>query len=163
MRSSHVLLLASCVLTAPVAAQPSGGYVPTTGLKEWRVSPSGVARMELVGSESPTAMKAFRTRFPTGFQSDTGAHYHLGTEHIVILRGTLYLGFGAEVDLSKARGYGPGDFIEIPAGTPHFEWMVGEVEAHVTHIGPLTTVWLNHRGSFARPPSPAPPARPSHR
>ena len=160
MRSPCALLLASCLLTSPAQAQASGGYVPTTGLREWRVSPSGVARMELVGGDSPTAMKAFRIRFLAGFQSDTGAHYHLGTEHIVILKGTLHLGFGTDVDPSKARGYGPGEFIEIPAGTPHFEWMVGEVESHVTHIGPLTAVWLNHRGSFARPSSTVSPARP---
>ena len=159
MRSANVFLLMSCVLALPLAAQPSTEYVPTTGLREWRVSPSGVARMELIGGDSPTAMKAFRIRFPAGFQSDTGAHYHLGTEHIVILKGTLYLGFGADVDPSKARGYGAGDFIEIPAGTPHFEWMVGEVEAHVTHIGPLTAVWLSHRGPSVRPPSSRPPAQ----
>jgi len=154
----HLLgIVLSAIWFVPVEAEAQlpERYVPTAGLKEWRVSPSGVGQMDLVVGDSPTAMRAFRTRFPANFPTDTGAHYHLGTEHIVILRGTLYFGYGADVDVSKAKPYGPGGFIEIPAGVPHFEWMVGEVEAHVTHIGPLTTVWLNHRGSFRRTPPPA--------
>ena len=144
--------LVAVVLTVRAEAQQGARYEPTAGLKEWRVSPSGAARMDLVTGDSPTSMNAFRIRYPAGMPTDTGSHYHLGTEHIVILRGTLYFAYGSEVDVSKAKPYGPGDFIEIPAGTPHFEWMVGEVEAHVTHIGPLTTIWLSHRSSVRRPP-----------
>ena len=140
------------VIAFRAEAQQGARYEPTAGLKEWRVSPSGAAQMDLVTGDSPTAMKAFRIRYPAGLATDTGSHYHLGTEHIVILKGTLYFAYGSEVDVTKAKPYGPGEFIEIPAGVPHFEWMVGEVEAHVTHVGPLTTVWLSHRGASRRPP-----------
>ena len=103
--------------------------------------------MSLVGGNppSPTELIAFRIHYPPKLFADSTRityHYHFGTEHITVLHGTLYLGFGDHVDRTKAKAYGPGSFIEITAGTPHFEWF-GEVEAHVEAIGPLSAVPLD--------------------
>lgn len=123
---------------------------PANGLSEWRPLKNGVARMDLVGGDSPTELKAFRIRYPADFKNDRGAHYHLWTEHVVVLQGTIVLGFGEKTDPSKVTEYGPGSFIAIPAGTPHYEWFRGEVEAHVEEIGPDKTVWLTHSEGFPK-------------
>jgi quercetin dioxygenase-like cupin family protein len=102
--------------------------------------------MLLVGgdSPSPTELVAFRVRYPAGFKVDSGVHYHFGTEHVTVLKGMIVVGFGEHADYSKVTEYGPGSFFVIPAGTPHYEMMRGEVESHVEAIGPMRTVWLTH-------------------
>jgi len=117
---------------------------PAIGLGEWKpLGKNGAEIMRLVGTgTNPTELTAFRVRYPAGFKTDSQPHYHLGTEHVVILKGTLYLGFGDSLDVSKAKPYGPGSFIAIPAGQSHFEWMQGEVESQVEAIGPMTTIWV---------------------
>lgn len=110
--------------------------------------------MALVSGDSRTAFNAFRIRYPDGFPTDTGAHYHLGTEHVVILKGTRYLGVGEVVDKALHGRTAQATSSKNSAGMAHFEWMVGEVEGHVEHVGPLTTAWLNHRPPLG-PGSPA--------
>jgi quercetin dioxygenase-like cupin family protein len=116
------------------------------GLPQWNPNSNGSAVMRLAGNMgSPTELVAFRIHYPASFMSDTSRityHYHFGTEHITVLKGTLYLGIGDHVDRSKAKAYGPGSFIELTAGTPHFEWF-GEVEAHIEAVGPLSAVPLD--------------------
>jgi hypothetical protein len=105
-------------------------------------------RMPLVESRptSPTELVAFRIYYVPPFLQDSVKplyHYHFGTEHITILCGTLFYGEGNHVDRSKAKAYGPGSFVENPAGNPHFEWFRGTVEAEVEFIGPGTAVPLD--------------------
>jgi hypothetical protein len=129
--------------TSPPESPPA----PANGLAEWKSLPMG-GRMPLVESHptSPTELVAFRIYYLPPFMQDSTKpiyHYHFGTEHITILCGTLVYGDGNRVDLSKAKNYGPGSFVENPAGNPHFEWFRGPVEAQVEFIGPGTAVSLD--------------------
>ena len=95
---------------------------------------------------SPTELVAMRQRFPGPPLVDSTLityHYHYGTEHITILSGTLWFAIGDHVDLSKAKPYGPGSFIENPAGSKHFEWFEGTVEAQIESIGNLGAINLD--------------------
>ena len=141
--------LAALALSAQAQAQPPHD-APANGLKEWRVGSNGVAVMPLAGGKSATDLTTFRIRYPAGFKADSTAHYHLGTEHVIILKGTLLVGLGDRTDRSRAIAYGPGSFIELPSGTPHFEWLIGEVEAQVTHVGPLTTIFIRSDTDWPR-------------
>jgi quercetin dioxygenase-like cupin family protein len=139
----------ACMKTAPAlygGASPRQDAPPgpASGLLEWRAGANGVARMNLVGGDSPTELTAFRIRYPAGFANDRGAHFHVWTEHIIVMKGTIVLGFGETPDPTKVTEYGPGSFIAIPAGAPHYEWFRGEVELHVEEIGPNKTIWLTH-------------------
>jgi hypothetical protein len=121
----------------------------TLGLGEWRpMGTNGAYIMRLVGSTppSPTELTAFRVRYPANFKVDSGVHYHLGTEHVVMLKGTLMLGFGDTANYATWKAYGPGSFVVIPAGTHHYEAMRGEVESQVEAVGPMTTIWVTHAG-----------------
>ena len=63
------------------------------------------AIMPLAGGKSTTDLTPFRIRYPAGFKADSTAHYHLGTEHIIILKGTLLVGLGDRTDRSRAVAY----------------------------------------------------------
>jgi hypothetical protein len=52
-----------------------------------------------------------------------------------LICGTIAYGQGSRVDYSKAVDYGPGSFIENPAGNSHFEWARGPLESEVDFIG----------------------------
>ena len=65
------------------------------------------------------------------------------------------------MDRSKAEAYGPGRFIENPAGSKHFEWFGSEVVAHIEGLGSRGAMWSGVRrvtclaeseGSCADPP-----------
>jgi hypothetical protein len=104
--------------------------------------------MNLAGGRPPssTELVAFRIHFPARLSADTTRvtyHYHFGTEHITILKGTLYFAIGERVDRSQAKAYGPGSFIENPSGAKHFEWFGGEVVAHIEAVGSLGAISLD--------------------
>jgi quercetin dioxygenase-like cupin family protein len=133
----------------PVApAPPDAAPVYPNGTPPWILNALGGGRMPLVGSlpSSPTELAASRSRFlgpPLVDSTLITYHYHFGTEHITILAGTLWFAIGDHVDLSKAKPYGPGSFIENPAGSKHFEWFEGTVEAHIESIGNLGAINLD--------------------
>jgi mannose-6-phosphate isomerase-like protein (cupin superfamily) len=121
---------------AATAEQPPAPV--ETGLKPWVVRPSGVARMMLAGGLSTTDMTTFRMYYPSTFKVASGVHFHAGTEHVIVLKGSMRLGFGTCPDPAKALTYGPGSFMSIPAGAPHYEWINGPVELQVTSVGPMS-------------------------
>jgi uncharacterized RmlC-like cupin family protein len=98
--------------------------------------------MPLAGGLSTTDLTTFRMYYPATMKVDRTPHYHLGTEHVIVLKGIIRLGFGTCLEPEKALAYGPGSFIEIPAGTAHFEWFEGEVLVQVTSVGPMNTVQI---------------------
>jgi len=131
----------------PQPAAPDTTTVYPNGIAPWRVMPNGLGIINLVGGTppSPTELVAFRYHFPERMMSDTTRityHYHFGTEHIRILKGTIWFGTGDKLDKSKAKAYGPGSFIENPAGTKHFEWF-GDIEAHIEAVGSLGAIDLD--------------------
>jgi quercetin dioxygenase-like cupin family protein len=119
---------------APVPPPPAvdSTHVRANGLPEWLVSPNGSARMNLAGGLSDgrpattTELITYRTHRPTQripFDSVRMIyHYHFGTEHITVIKGTVYFAIGEKADRYKAKAYGPGSFIENPSGAKHFEF-----------------------------------------
>ena len=99
------------------------------GLKPWRTGADGIARMYLAGdTASPTGLVAMRVRFALKGANDSAAsrvHAHLASANITVLKGTMVVGFGGQVAYGKVREYGPGSFIVIPSGEPHYEWYRG--------------------------------------
>ena len=157
------LLLA---LPLTVRAQSAPANAPArflaSAFSDWKTGPDGVARMNLVGdSTSPTGLSAFRLRYPANIGNDSSKaaiHFHMGTEHILVLKGTLLVGFGERVDYASAKPYGPEGFVVIPSGRPHYHWTRGETEIQVEAIGPSATVpWPRIQRPLGTP-APTPPA-----
>src|SRR5437899_852274 len=132
----YALVLAN-PLTALAQSSPAeaGPLFLASAFADWKTGPDGVARMNLVGdSTSPTGLRAFRLRYPANIGNDStraAVHFHMGTQHILVLRGTLVVGFGEQVDYATAKEYGPESFVVIPSGRPHYHWTRGETEIQV--------------------------------
>jgi quercetin dioxygenase-like cupin family protein len=128
-------------------------HVRKNGLPEWTLNPNGSARMNLAGGlaegRPPTTTELFvyRTHRPTPRVHPDSIrmiyHYHFGTEHITVIKGTIYFAIGEKADRSKAKAYGPGSFIENPAGAKHFEWFPIESITQVSAIGSLAAIPLD--------------------
>src|SRR5262245_54306216 len=140
----HLILCSILAATRPyaVSAQSDPTSPPlflASAFSDWKTGPDGVARMNLVGdSTSPTGLSAFRLRYPAGVGKDSTkalVHFHMGTEHVLVLKGTLVVGFGDSVDYQAAKEYGPEGFVVIPSGRPHYHWTRGETEIQVQAIG----------------------------
>src|ERR1041384_2438814 len=113
-------------LASPAAAQAPGRDQPlmfASAVSDWHTGTDGLQRMNLVGdSSAATGVSVFRLRYPAGVGKDSSkatVHFHLATEHVLVLKGTLVVGFGDSLDYAKAREYGPEGFVVIPSGKPH--------------------------------------------
>ena len=164
----YALVLAN-PLTALAQSSPAeaGPRFLASAFSDWKTGPDGVARMNLVGdSASPTGLSAFRLRYHAGVGSDSSkavVHFHMGTEHILVLKGTLVVGFGEQVDYASAKDYGPEGFVVIPSGRPHYHWTRGETEIQVEVIGPSAThVWPRIERPMGMPAPPPPPKDSTH-
>ncbi len=143
--SSAFLTLIGGMVAASSARAQTDQYAETAhyasaGFKPWICTPEGICREPLAGGLSTTDLTTFRMRYPAAFKADPVPHYHLGTEQFTVLKGTVHFGFGPCFKPEKAVAYGAGSFVEIPAGTPHFEWFEGEVEIQATFVGPSSSV-----------------------
>ena len=107
--------------------------------------------MPLTGDQlSPTDLRVFRYRISAMDSTKAVYHYHWGTEHVTMWRGTVRIALGFPTDYTKAKAYGPGSFVEIPAGMPHLEWFEGDIEAHIEFLGPSTAIDLDRKTGRAR-------------
>src|SRR5215471_3536878 len=85
---------------SPPPLDASASYL-ASAFSDWKTGRDGVARMNLVGdSTNPTGLSAFRLRYSASAGDSTKAqvHFHMGTEHILVLKGTYVVGFGEKVD-----------------------------------------------------------------
>lgn len=108
---------------------------PDTILSNGRKNIFLVSRRELPG------LFVERAIFPPGYRSN--AHMHPVDLNITVIRGSINLAFTNEKDSSMdVQVYGPGSFIRIPAGQPHFEWFTDTSMMDITGVGPMNTVNL---------------------
>jgi hypothetical protein len=143
-----IVLVVALFLGVGALASPVLGQ----GAPSWQPIPGGGCIMRLAGGDSSAqgALNAYRVRFPADYQRDSGVHYHLDTRHIVVLAGTIVIGYGDTVDVRHTKSYGPGSFFAIPARAYHFEWFKGAIEAHVEAVGPDQTIWVTHAANYAK-------------
>ncbi len=171
MKRLSWLFVALAASPAPLGAQAARPDAPTgfiaSAFVDWKTGPDGVQRMNLVGdSTSPTGLSAFRLRYPANVGKDSTAalvHFHMGTQQILVLKGTLVVGFGDQVNYASAKEYQAEGFVVIPSGRPHYHWTRGETEIQVSSLGPSTTVaWPRITRPLGANPPPAPPVDSTH-
>jgi quercetin dioxygenase-like cupin family protein len=133
MRYEYLLTaLAVSVVAGPLSAQEIQKDPPAAalGLKEWQPgSNPGIARMPLVGD--PTKPELFIARFKYRDGYAVGPHFHNNTVFVTVLSGTFVYAVGEKEDESSMARMGPGSFVVIEGGQPHFERMEGETVLHV--------------------------------
>jgi len=81
-------------------------------------------------------------------------HSHPVDEHITVLQGTWYFGFGETYDSTKLHALPAGSYAFAPAGTTMFGYAPDSAIVQVHGIGPFHILW-RHAASSLRdvPPS----------
>lgn len=99
----------------------------------WGAPPGG--KCALIGGDS-SGPGLFAHRIALPGQYTMPPHYHPTVEHVVVLEGVYYAGFGDTFDRSKLKAFPAGSFLRLPANLPHFAWTEGPVVVHVYAEGP---------------------------
>lgn len=95
----------------------------------------------VVGSEDKAAPYALRVRIEKG--GKIPVHTHPDSRYSTVLSGTLYVGFGAEMDESKMVAVPTGAVYVAPANVPHYLFAKdGEVVYQEGGTGPTKTVFM---------------------
>lgn len=142
--------LALAVLAAFVWGQPASGegFAPLTltpaeiRLEADASRPGGMAIAILAGDMAKPGLYAARIRMPAGLRVEP--HFHPENRVVVVLSGTLHIGFGERFEPERLRAMPAGSFFVEPAGVPHFA-RVGEEDAivQVSGVGPSGTTYLH--------------------
>jgi quercetin dioxygenase-like cupin family protein len=124
-----------------IALKP--GMVRPTDLK-FGAMPNGTFQADVIGEAAKPGPYAVRTRLPAGFRLPP--HTHPDSRIVLVVSGTLYLGYGERFDEATTTALPPGSVFTEPAGQPHFSWAKdGEVTLHATGVGPTATAWVDQK------------------
>jgi quercetin dioxygenase-like cupin family protein len=128
--------------SAPVQAETDAkGFVRTTPEQvEWT---NGLAVIE--GDPEKPGIYVVRVKFePHTFSMP---HWHNTDRHVVVLKGTWYMGVGEKFDPSTATPMPVGSYVKHPAGAPHWDGAKDEeVVLQIVGEGPVTTDLVNKDG-----------------
>lgn len=111
-------------------------------LKSDASRPGSMDIATLAGDLAKPGLYAVRIRLPS--QIRVQPHTHPDDRAVVVLSGTVHIGFGERFDPALMRAMPPGSFFVEPARIPHFAWVQGaDAIVQVSGIGPSGTVYLN--------------------
>ena len=99
---------------------------------------SGMQIAGLYGNFAAKGPYALRLSFPDGYRFP--AHFHPMDENLTVISGTLLLAMGDTEDESRLVGYGPGDYLNLPAEHPHFGGATGYTVIQLHGIGPFEII-----------------------
>jgi len=95
---------------------------------------AGVSIAPLVGDPQQAGPYTARFRFPKGYED--GAHRHTVDEFITILKGRGRMAFGETARPADGEAWGPGSFLNLPAGNWHSFRVDEDLECEVHSFGP---------------------------
>jgi len=102
---------------------------------KWVTTPAGVSIAKLAGDDKTAGMYVIRYRFPANFRVQP--HFHPDDRIVIVLSGTLHVGYGEQFDEGALKALPPGSIWTEPAKQPHFVWAKeGEVMIQVVGSGP---------------------------
>ncbi len=158
MRHNHrILPFAAVALVASSVSAPAEtdqkGFVRVTPEKvEW-TTPFGIDSTPVAFLDSDPSKPGIyvqRVKFPPNVF--TRPHKHGEDRHIVVLKGTWYMGTGDDFDPSKAVPMPVGSYVKHPAGAVHWDGAKNEeVELQDVGRGPLTTELMSKDGPMFGP------------
>jgi quercetin dioxygenase-like cupin family protein len=120
----------------------------------WGERAADGSRFALLEGERETAGQSFSYAFaiPAGLWDSP--HSHSTTARIFVAKGTLHLGYGTQMDRTKARAYPAGSYLVVPAGAVHFDGSDEETVILGVASGAWSTRYINAsaQGSAGTPP-----------
>ncbi len=122
----HRWFIGGLLLAIPVglaAAKTDGeGFVRTPPEEiQWKDAPNGMGvQMALLeGDPSKPGIYVIRVKFPPGVFSRN--HYHPEDRHVIVLKGTWWMGTGDEFAPDKTVPMKTGSYVKHPAKAHHFD------------------------------------------
>ena len=137
-------LLMACLLSTTAAAQDARPTVIRPDSLAWKDYAPGIVTMSLVGQGRSSGVYAARVRFAPN--TKLPPHYHPDDRYTLVLKGTLYVGFGEVFDESKLVAVPEGALYFVPAGVRHFLWSRGELVYQESGTNPTATTFVGSRG-----------------
>lgn len=133
---------------------------PPTAARAWHpdaipwqeTAPDGT-RYALLEGTRDRAGEPFTYAFhiPAGFWDP--AHSHSADARVLVVRGTLWLGYGEALDRAAMVAYPAGSFVLVPAGAWHFDGSDEDTLILGVALGPWSTTYVDpdHRPSAGTP------------
>lgn len=139
LRLSLALLLLSAAATNAVAQAGRLKLVEVLPAQlVFAKTPNGTLQAPVVGDATKPGLYAIRVRIPAGTR--VLPHFHPDDRIVVVLGGTLYVGFGEKFDESSMKTMPPGSVFTEPARQVHSTWAKDAgVVLHVVGNGPTGT------------------------
>lgn len=105
------------------------------------VLPAGAKAAVLEGNPTKPGPFTLRLSFPDGYTIPP--HYHPTPEHVTVIKGTLMVGMGTELDPTKFNELPTGTFGVIPPRMRHFARAKGDVIIQLHGTGPWRMIYVN--------------------
>jgi mannose-6-phosphate isomerase-like protein (cupin superfamily) len=105
------------------------------------VLPAGAKAAILEGNPLKPGPFTLRLSFPDGYT--IAPHYHPSPEHVTVLKGTLLVGMGTQLDPTKFNELPTGTFGVIPPRMRHFARAKGDVIIQLHGTGPWRLIYVN--------------------
>ncbi len=106
--------------------------------------PNGTYQAHVVGEVGKPGPYAAETKLPAGLRIQP--HFHPEDRIVLVVSGTLLVGYGEKFDETKMEALAPGSVFTEPGRSAHFTWAKdGEVLLYVTGRGPTGTTWLDQK------------------
>jgi quercetin dioxygenase-like cupin family protein len=137
MSAAAAIVLAAAATR--VQAETDGqGFIRTTAEQVKWQGTEGTPMATLEGDPSKPGIYVIRVKFaPHTFSMP---HWHSTDRHIVVLKGTWYMGVGEKFDPSTAVPMPTGSYVKHPAGAVHWDGAKDEeVVLQIIGEGPVTT------------------------
>lgn len=136
------LLPALLLNSALAAAAPAKAIVLAPQQIPWSARPGSQFAL-LEGSMAGSGPYAFRIKFLQHGESDP--EYHSSVDHIVVLSGTFYVGFGESFDKRHMQALHAGSFLAIPRHIAHYTMADPGTVIQVYGFGPRITTNMQGR------------------
>ena len=131
---------------APKKAASMADHIITPDMLKFAPAPPVLpAGAEIAGLNGDMTKKgsefAVRLRLPDGWKIPP--HFHPTDETVEVKKGTLLVGMGDKLDLSKAKAMKAGDKGSLPAKAHHFAAAQGATFISVSSMGPFALTYVN--------------------
>jgi len=114
------------------------------------VLPAGAKLAVLDGDPAKRGPFTMRLSFPDGYTIPP--HFHPVAEHVTVIRGTVLVGMGNQLDPTKFNELPEGTFAVIPPRMRHFARAKGDVIIQLHGTGPWQLIYVNRADDPRRKP-----------
>jgi quercetin dioxygenase-like cupin family protein len=132
--------VAVAMVAAPVAAAAPSPVIVTVTTAKWQPGTGafkGTQIATIIGDPSKSgAYYSYLIKMPDGLR--VPPHFHGMRENVNVISGTLMVGLGDTMDVTKMTALPAGAVASMPAGVHHYAMSKGVTVIEISGIGPDT-------------------------